>query len=468
MEQLNRFIWTYLFLPCLLLCGLLLTLRCGVPQVRRFGLMLRCTIGGGRHGETEGEISPLQAASTALAATVGTGNIVGTAQAIAMGGRGAVFWMWAAAFLGMAIKYGEILLGVKYRVRRRDGQLSGGPMYYIERGLGPRFAPLGAMYAALAALSVLSMGNMSQINGCVSAITHAAASFTALSPESAFHLRLGLGLGAALLAAVILAGDAKRVGRVTELLVPFMSAAFLIFTSAVVICHAQQLPPVLRGIVHDAFSPRAALGAAGGLGLKEAMHWGIRRSAFSNEAGLGTAAIAHAAASADNPARHALWGIFEVFADTIVISSATALAILCSGVEIPWGAVPGPELLQSAIATVFGSRCASLFMALSLSLFGFSTVVGCSIYGVRCVQYLFGESSGGLYRLVYAACVVIGSVMSTNLVWAAADTVNALMSVPNFIALFALSGLIGRESRQNIVLSPQKTTRRAQSLDEAG
>lgn len=461
MEQLNRFIWTYLFLPCLLLCGLLLTLRCGVPQVRRFGLMLHCTIGGSRRGETEGEISPLQAASTALAATVGTGNIIGTAQAIAMGGRGAVFWMWAAAFLGMAVKYGEILLGVKYRVRRQDGTPSGGPMYYIERGLGPRFAPLGAVYAAFAALSVLSMGNMSQINGCVSAIADAVDGFTPLSAETGFRLRLCLGLFLAVITAVILAGDARRVGRVTELLVPFMSAAFLFFTSTVILCHAQKLLPVLRGIVHDAFSPRAALGAAGGLGMKEAMHWGIRRSAFSNEAGLGTAAIAHAAAKADDPARHALWGIFEVFADTIVISSATALAILCSGVEIPWGAAPGPELLQAALATVFGPKCAALFMALSLSLFGFSTVVGCSLYGVRCVQYLFGESSGGLYRLAYAACVVVGSVMSTTTIWSAADTINALMSVPNFIALFAFSGLIGRESRK-IAMPP------TQSLDGAG
>ena len=443
MEQINHFIWTYLFLPLFLLCGAWLTWRCGFLQFRRFSLAMRETVGRafGKQKPDTGSLTPLQAASTALAATVGTGNIVGTAQAIAMGGPGAVFWLWAAALLGMAIKYAEIFLGVQYRRFDRENRPVGGPMYYI-RSLGRSFAPLAAAYAALAALSSLSMGNMSQINSSVSAIAGAVQSFYPLSGNERFLLRLALGLALALTTAAIIAGDAKRVGRATELLVPFMGLIFLGLTAIVIACHGQRLLPALCWIVHDAFTPRAALGAAGGITLREAIHWGIRRGAFSNEAGLGSAAIAHASAETDSPVEHGLWGIFEVFADTIVICTATALTILCSGIDIPWGSIPGPELLGTAFATVFGTKWASIILAASLSLFAFSTVIGCSVYGLRCVEYLLGEAAGGIYRIFYVICALLGSIMSTNFVWAASDTVNALMAVPNFIALFALSGRV--------------------------
>lgn len=451
MEGINEIIWSYFFLPCVLVCGAVLTRRCAYLQFRRFGRAIGSTIGRAfRSGaKDESGVTPLQAASTALAATVGTGNIVGTAQAIAMGGRGAVFWLWVAALFGMIIKYAEVFLAVRYRKKDSSGKYIGGPMYYIELGLGSSFVPLAVAYAAFAALSVLSMGNLAQINGSVSAVMNTIREFTALSGETEFRLRLGMGFVLALTLVFVMAGDAKRVGKVTQVLVPAMSLLFVIFTVLVVVCHAQRLLPTLGAIVTEAFSPRAAFGAAGGIGLRQAIHWGIRRSAFSNEAGLGFAAIAHGSAQADCAPEHALWGIFEVFADTIVICTLTALAILCSGVSVPWGSAVGSELLQSAFATVFGGRCSSIFMAVSLFLFAFSTVLGCSIYGVRCVEYIFGERAGPIYRFAFAACVVLGSVMSGSLVWAVADTANAFMSVPNFIALFALSGKLGRETRRH-------------------
>lgn len=459
MEKLNGIIWSWFFLPCLLCCGLWLTARCGALQFRRFGQAMRVAFRGESDRGKEG-ISPLQAASTALASTLGTGNIIGTAQAIAMGGMGAVFWLWIAALLGMVIKYAEILLALRFQIRDGRGNLAGGPMYYIEKGLGRRFRPLGIFYAFFAALSVLSMGNMAQMNGAVASITGAVAEFRPLDAGSEFRLRLFLGLALSASAGIILAGDAKRVGKVTTFLVPLMSGAFLLLTLLVIICHAEKLPGVLGGIVREAFLPRSALGAAGGLGLREALHWGVRRGAFSNEAGLGSAAIAHGSARAGLAPEHALWGIFEVFADTILLCTLTALAILCSGVPIPYGSAPGPELLRSAFAGVFGGKSAALFMAMSLFLFGFSTVLGCSVYGLRCAEYLFGGKGGNVFRLLFPVCALLGSVMSTGAVWAAADTVNAIMALPNFIALFALSGLVGRETQTHFF--GKKSTRPAE------
>lgn len=449
LEQVNSTLWTCLFLPCFLVCGLRLTLRCGALQFRRFGLALRLTVGRPSRGaEGSGSVSPLQAASTALAATVGTGNIVGTAQAIAMGGPGAVFWLWTAALLGMAVKYAEIYLGVRHRQKLPNGETVGGPMYYI-RALGSAFAPLAALYAALAVLSALGMGNLTQVNGAVSAICRAVEVFLPLSGSERFKLRLGLGLALALLTLAVLSGGVKQVGRASALMVPFMGLVFLGSTLTVVICHIQRLPAALGEILAGAFSPRAALGAAGGLGLRQTLLWGFRRGVFSNEAGLGSAAIAHAAARTDSPAEHGLWGVFEVFADTLVICTATALAILCSGVEIPWGSLPGPELLGTALATVFGEKGSALFLGACLFLFAFSSVLGSSVYGGGCLEYLFGRRIRGLYRAVYAFFVLLGSVLSVALVWAAADTVNVLLSLPNFIALFALSGQVGRDVRRH-------------------
>lgn len=442
MEIINSTLWSGLFLPLFLLCGLILALRCRFLPLRHFcgalGMVFKKQDGGGT-------VTQLQAVCTALASTVGTGNIIGTAQAIAMGGQGAVFWLWVSAIPAMLIKYAEIFLGLRYR-QRVGGEYVGGTMYYIEHGLGRRFKALAVVYAIFAAVSVLCMGTMAQIGGAVGALEQAAAEL-GFCEKNRRAFRPLLGVALAVILFFVLSGGARGVGRVSALLVPLMSGFFIFFTLVIIICHAQRLPSVLRGIVHDAFSLRAVSGAAGGLTLKHALHWGVRRGAFSNEAGLGFAAMAHAAAGGE-PAKQGLWGVFEVFADTVVICTLTALAILVSGVEIPWGQLVGAHLLQSAAATVFGHSLSAVFLALSLFLFGFSTVIGSSLYGLYCARYLFGDGSDGVYRLLICVCTVAGCLMTTSSVWTAADTVNALMALPNLIAVLCLSALIGRESRQ--------------------
>ena len=432
LDKLNDLVWTGIFLPCVLLCGLLLSLRSRFLQLRLFPASLRQLTKGGR-GDG---VSPVQAASTALASTLGTGNIVGTAQAIAMGGPGAVFWMWAAALLGMAVKFAEISLSVA--TRRRDGAgYSGGPMYYIG-SLGEKFRPLALMYALLAALSAFGIGNLSQISSAAGAVAGAAEK---IAPElDPRRLRLWLGVILTLTAWLILRGGAAGVGRAAERLVPSMAGLFLLLSLFVLCCHAQALPAALRAIVTGAFSPRTAVSGIGGFGTAQAIQWGLRRGAFSNEAGLGSSAIAHGSAAARSPGEQGLWGIFEVFADTIVICTATALTILCSGVGIPWGSSPGAELLLSAWETCIPAAPAACFMALSLLLFAFTSVLGWALYGTQCVRFLWGEKAAAPYRLCFSLAITVGCLVSLRTVWAAADLLNGLMEIPNFIALFALSG----------------------------
>ena len=432
LDKLNDLVWTGIFLPCVLLCGLLLSLRSRFLQLRLFPASLRQLTKGGR-GDG---VSPVQAASTALASTLGTGNIVGTAQAIAMGGPGAVFWMWAAALLGMAVKFAEISLSVA--TRRRDGAgYSGGPMYYIG-SLGEKFRPLALMYALLAALSAFGIGNLSQISSAAGAVAGAAEK---IAPElDPRRLRLWLGVILTLTAWLILRGGAAGVGRAAERLVPSMAGLFLLLSLFVLCCHAQALPAALRAIVTGAFSPRTAVSGIGGFGTAQAIQWGLRRGAFSNEAGLGSSAIAHGSAAARSPGEQGLWGIFEVFADTIVICTATALTILCSGVGIPWGRSPGAELLLSAWETCIPAAPAACFMALSLLLFAFTSVLGWALYGTQCVRFLWGEKAAAPYRLCFSLAITVGCLVSLRTVWAAADLLNGLMAIPNFIALFALSG----------------------------
>ena len=432
LDKLNDLVWTGIFLPCVLLCGLLLSLRSRFLQLRLFPASLRQLTKGGR-GDG---VSPVQAASTALASTLGTGNIVGTAQAIAMGGPGAVFWMWAAALLGMAVKFAEISLSVA--TRRRDGAgYSGGPMYYIG-SLGEKFRPLALMYALLAALSAFGIGNLSQISSAAGAVAGAA---ERIAPElDPRRLRLWLGVILTLTAWLILRGGAAGVGRAAERLVPAMAWLFLLLSLFVLCCHAQALPAALRAIVTGAFSPRTAVSGIGGFGTAQAIQWGLRRGAFSNEAGLGSSAIAHGSAAARSPGEQGLWGIFEVFADTIVICTATALTILCSGVGIPWGSSPGAELLLSAWETCIPAAPAACFMALSLLLFAFTSVLGWALYGTQCVRFLWGEKAAAPYRLCFSLAITVGCLVSLRTVWAAADLLNGLMAIPNFIALFALSG----------------------------
>ncbi len=448
---LNTVAWLYIFLPCTIIGGLYLTIRNRGIQFTRFGYCMRNTFGKmfKKQEAGHGAVTPLQAVTTALAATVGTGNIVGTSQAIAMGGYGAVLWLWLAALLGMIIKYSEVVLSIRFRERDEKGDWVGGPMYYIKNGLGKRWSWLGVLFCIFAALAAFGIGNMSQVNSIVGSINDAIDVFipSAVAVRGTINLVLGLVLAA--LIALILFGGIKRIGSVAEKLVPIMSILYILFTLIVILSHSANIGPAFAKIFSTAFTPQAMFGAATGIVLKETIVWGLRRSAFSNEAGLGSAAIAHAAADTEGPVQQGLYGIFEVFADTIVICSLTALCIICSGVDISFGVKPGSELIASAFATVFGAKFASLFVAVALMLFAFTTVLGWSLYGSRCAQYLFGMKASRVYQIIFVGIIVVGAVSSLDVVWDIADTLNGLMAIPNFIALFALSGVVAKLTREH-------------------
>ena len=336
---LNTVAWLYIFLPCTILGGLYLTIRNRGIQFTKFGYTMKNTLGKmvQKQEAGSGAVTPVQAVTTALAATVGTGNIVGTSQAIALGGYGAVFWLWLAALLGMMIKYSEVVLSIRFRERDAKGDWVGGPMYYVKNGLGTGWQWVGILFAVFAAIACFGIGNMSQVNSIVGSLNNAIDAFIPAAEGERNLLNLIFGIAIAALVALILFGGIKRIGAVAEKLIPFMSVLYIVFAIVVVFAHAGNIGPAFAKIFSCAFTPGAVGGAAAGIALKQTIIWGLRRSAFSNEAGLGSAAIAHAAADTKGPVQQGLYGIFEVFADTIVICTLTALTIICSGVEIPFG-----------------------------------------------------------------------------------------------------------------------------------
>ena len=445
-ERLSAVVWGWPMLALLVLAGVVFSVRTRFVQFRRFGDMLHLTLGAfsRREPTRPGEVTPLQAMTTALAATVGTGNIAGVAGAIALGGPGAVFWMWVSAFLGMATKYVEVVLAVRYRQRAADGSFYGGPMYYI-RALGRGFAPLARIFALLGALAAFGIGNMVQANTAAEAAAFSLMAFFPALPGA--PLRLFVGLLLSLAVALALAGGAARIGRATERLVPLMSALYACMALAVVFLRLPAAVRALGNIVTAAFSPRAALGGAAGVGLQTALRCGMERGMFSHEAGMGSAPIAHAGAQTDDPDRQGLFGIFEVFADTIVICTLTALAILASGVKVPYGRAAGAELTIAAMGTVFGDGFAALLTSVCLALFALSTMLSWSLYGERCFAYLTGGRAAALYRAAFIAAVVLGATMRMEAVWTLSGTLNGLMAVPNLIALFPLSGEVARIAR---------------------
>ena len=447
---LNTVAWLYIFLPFAVGGGLYLTIRNRGIQFGRFGYAMRNTVGKmfKKQEAGKGAVTPMQAVTTALSATVGTGNIIGTTQAIALGGYGAVFWMWLAALVGMITKYSEVCLSIKFRERDAKGDWVGGPMYYIKNGLGDKWKWLGAVYCVLAALAAFGIGNGAQAKSIVGSINGAIQAFNPAAADHEFTINLIVGIIMAVLIALILFGGIKRIGSVCEKLIPFMSVLYIVFTLIVIFSHIGNLGHAFGLIFRNCFSTRALAGGVTGIVIKETIIWGMRRSAFSNEAGLGSAAIAHAAADTKGPVQQGLYGIFEVFIDTIVICSLTALTVIVSGVDISWGVKPGSELISSAFATVFGAKFSALFVAVALAMFAFSTILGWSLYGSRCVQYLFGLKVSKGYQFIFVIVVVLGSIASLDTVWDIADTLNGLMAIPNFIAVFALSGVVAKLTKE--------------------
>ncbi len=458
--KLNALAWGPWMLVLLVGTGIYLSCRVGFIQLRKFGYAMRNTIGKifAKQTAGEGEITPFQAMSTALAATVGTGNIAGVTGAIIIGGPGAVFWMWVSAFFGMVTKYAEVVLAIRYRERNEKGEWVGGPMYYIRNGLGKKWGWMGALFAMLACLAAFGIGNMTQVNTITTSINTAldsfgvntAASVTLMGREFLLS-SLIIGVVISVIVGIVLLGGVKRIGAVTEKLVPLMAAVYILMALVVVVFNLDAVGPIFAAIFKGAFSPDAALGGVFGISMMTAIQKGIGRGVFSNEAGLGSAPMAHASSSETNPVKQGMYGIFEVFMDTILICTLTAMVLLCgihSGVQVQWGGSGGVELIIASVSTVFGSYLGSGFVAAAIVLFALSTVLSWVLYGSRCFEYLFGRKLLPAYQILFVLVCVVGASMQLDLVWNIADTLNGFMAIPNLIALLALSGVVVKLTKE--------------------
>ena len=441
-SAINSFVWGPIMLTLLVGTGIYLTVRTGCIQVKWFGYIMKNTVGSlfskDKKDSTDGKnLTAFQAVTTALAGTVGTGNIAGVTGAIFIGGPGAVFWMWVSAFFGMCTKYAEIALAMKYRVTGADGVHKGGPMYYIENGLGKNWKPLAVIFAIFGALASFGIGNIAQS----SEIAGAMKGLVGLDP-------MITGILLAVLIAFVLVGGVQRIGQVTSYMVPFMALFYIAAGITVIIMRINLIPAVLVNIVTSAFSFEAVGGGVFGYAIMLAMKQGFARGVFSNEAGLGSAPIAHAASSTEDPAEQAIWGVFEVFIDTIIICTITAFAVLLSGIEL------GPEALAAytskgaaavyAFNSILPGTAGGIIIQISLLFFALSTILSWSYYGERCWGYLTNNNKVviGIYKAVFILFCIVGATGSGTLMWDIADTLNGMMAIPNLIALLLLSGVV--------------------------
>lgn len=436
----NSFIWGVPAMLCIIGVGILLTVRTRCIQVRKFGVAMKNTIGKifDKTQARDGSMSPFQAVCTALAGTVGTGNIAGVAGAIALGGPGAIFWMWCSAFLGMCTKFSEVTLAIHFREKNKNGEYVGGPMYYIKNGLAKKWHFLAVFYAVFGVLTVFGTGNATQVNTIVSSVNTALMNFNILKGEPNSNVNLIFGIFIAALVAMVLLGGIKRIGQVSEKLVPFMAVLYVILALGVIILNIQRVPEIFAQIVSGAFTPRAATGGIIG-SMFLSMKKGVSRGIFSNEAGLGTGSIAHACADTDNAVHQGMFGIFEVFMDTIVICTLTGLVILLAAPNISYGQAAGAELTISGFTATYGGWV-SILTAIAMCCFAFSTIIGWGLYGSRCIEFLGGEKFVRPFLVVYSFVSIVGATMNLGLLWDISDTFNGLMAVPNLIALLMLSG----------------------------
>ena len=444
----NNFIWGVPAMICIIGVVLYLSIRTRFLQIRKFPYAIKTTIGRvfRKREASDGAMTPFQAVCTALAATVGTGNIAGVAGAIAIGGPGAVFWMWISAALGMCTKFSEVTLAVHFRETNARGELIGGPMYYIKNGLGKNWRWLAALFSLFGVLTVFGTGNATQVNTITTAINSALLNYHLINEDAVSTSNLIIGIIIAILVATVLLGGVKRIGRVTEKLVPFMALIYIVLSLGVILLNLNRVPSVFASIVEGAFSPASVTGGVVGsffLSMKK----GVSRGIFSNEAGLGTGSIAHACADTKKPVKQGFFGIFEVFTDTIVICTLTALVILCSGTPVGYGEAAGAELTISGFTSTYGNWV-SIFTAIALCCFAFSTIIGWGLYGARCIEYLLKEKSIKPFMVAYSLVAIIGATADLGLMWSVAETFNGLMAIPNLIALFLLSGTVARLVKQ--------------------
>ncbi|MCQ8262809.1 alanine/glycine:cation symporter family protein [Streptococcus suis] len=432
-KAINNLVWGPPLLLLLVGTGVYLTLRLGVFQIGKLPTAFRLIFSSDQSGQ--GDVSSFAALCTALAATVGTGNIVGVATAITTGGPGALFWMWVAAFFGMATKYAEGFLAIKYRTKDANGQAAGGPMHYITLGMGKKWKPLAVFFAISGVLvALLGIGTFSQVNSITASL------------ETSFGLAPQLvSIVTAISIAFFIFGGIEKISDVSTKVVPFMAILYILASITVLAVHWDQLLPTLALVFKSAFTPAAAVGGFVGATVKEAIQRGIARGVFSNESGLGSAPIAAAAAKSDNPVEQGLISMTGTFIDTLIICSLTGLSILVTDQWTTEG-LAGAPLTQAAFATVFGNT-GSIALTISLVLFAFTTILGWSYYGERCIEFLFGTKSILPYRLLFVAMVALGGFLKLDLIWTIADIVNGLMALPNLIALLALSPVIIKETR---------------------
>ncbi len=461
-NYLNGIAWGPWMLILLVGTGVYLSARVGFIQFTKFGHAMKNTVGKLFQKQTagEGEVTPFQALTTALAATVGTGNIAGVTGAIAVGGPGAVFWMWLSALFGMVTKYAEIVLAVRYRERNAQGDWVGGPMYYIRNGLGQKWNWLAILFSLLGALAAFGIGNMTQVNTIAGSINNAIDAFGGNTAANSFELfgqmvpfsSIIIGGIVAFIVALVLFGGVKRIGAVTERMVPAMAAIYIVCALCVVFSNLGSIGKVFAMIFQGAFNAEAALGGAFGITIMTTIQKGVGRGVFSNEAGLGSAPIAHAATSETDPVKQGMYGIFEVFMDTIVICTLTALTVLCgnaAGVDIAWGQSAGTELIAASFATVFGNKIGALIVAVGIGLFALSTILSWSLYGTRCFEFLLKGKGVKVFQVVFVFMVVVGATLKLDLVWNIADTLNGFMAVPNLVALLGLSGVVIKLTKEH-------------------
>ena len=438
----NGFIWGVPAMICIIGVALLRSVRTRFIQVRKFGAALKNTIGKifDKTQAKDGSMSPFQAVCTALAGTVGTGNIAGVAGAIALGGPGAIFWMWCSAFLGMCTKFSEVTLAIHFREKNANGEYVGGPMYYIKNGLSKKWHFLAVLYALFGVLTVFGTGNATQVNTIVSSIHSALHNLHIINGTVDERANLIFGIFIAAFVAMVLLGGIQRIGQVSEKLVPFMAALYVILAIGVVILHISRVPAVFAMIFKSAFTPQAATGGIIG-SMFLSMKKGVSRGIFSNEAGLGTGSIAHACADTNNAVHQGMFGIFEVFMDTIVICTLTGLVILLGAPNIVYGQAAGAELTISGFTATYGGWV-SIFTAVAMCCFAFSTIIGWGLYGSRCIEFLGGEKLVRPFLVAYSFVSIIGATINLGLLWDIADTFNGLMAIPNLIALLILSGQV--------------------------
>ena len=453
----NNFVWGIPMLILLIGTGILMTALTKFFQLSHIGHWFKNTIGGifsDKHvtkhtGKDDKAISQFQSLCTALAATIGTGNIVGVASALIAGGPGAIFWMWIVAFFGMMTNFSENVLGIYYRRKNTKGEWCGGAMYYLKDGLGSYKgcrqigAVLAVLFSIFCLLASFGIGNMSQINSI------------AANMDAAFRIPPAVtGAVLVVLAALVIVGGLKRIASVTEKLVPFMAIAYIIGALVIFFANISHAGAVFSAIFKGAFGLRAVGGGIVGSGVRMALTWGMKRGVFSNEAGLGSSVMVHSNSNVKEPVRQGMWGIFEVFADTMIVCTLTAFAVLSSGlIDLETGAVlsdaSGSALVGEAFSTVFGSF-GPMFIAVAILLFAFSTVLGWSHYGSKAWEYLFGTASTIVYKLVFIVIIFIGATMKLSLAWDLSDTFNGLMAMPNLIGVLCLSPLVARITKNYV------------------